>query len=93
MYIRKLVLTNLTLIIFSFNFKIAQDEGKRLRPRAIKSESPWVYKIVPVLNRLRLFDCLLHVLLIPTLKFGPSLNCTKQEVKESVVVMVKHNKT
>ena len=84
---------NLTLTLFSFNFKIVQDEGRRLRPGAIKSESPWVYKIVPVLNRLRLFDCLLHALLIPALKFGLSLNCTKQEVKKSVVVMVKRNKT
>ena len=84
---------NLTLTLFSFNFKTAQDEGRRLRPEAVEGKSPWVYKIIPVLNRLRLFDCLLHALLIPALKFGPSLNCTKQEVKESVVVIVKRNKT
>ena len=93
MYIKKSVLTNLTLTLFSFNFKIVPDEGRRLWLEAIKGESPWVHKIVPVLNLLRIFDCLLHTLLIHALKFGASLNCAKQEVKESMAVTVKRNKT
>ena len=84
---------NLTLTLFSFNFKTAQDEGRRLRPEAVEGKSPWVYKIVPVLNCLRVFDCFLHTPLITALKFGPSLNCAKQEVKELVAIMVKRNKT
>ena len=92
-YIRKLVLTNLPLTLFSFNFKIVQDEGRRLWPEAIKGKSLWAHKIALILNCLRVFDCLLHAPLIPALKFGPSLNCAKQEVKELVAIMVKRNKT
>jgi len=91
-YIKKSVLTNLTLTLFFFNFKIAQDESRRLRPEAVEGKSPWVHKIVLVLNRLRVFDCFLHTLLIPTLKFGPSLNWAKQKVKESVAVTVNTTK-
>ena len=83
---------NLTLTLFSFNFKIAQDEGRRLWPKEVESKSLWVYKIVPVLNRLRVFDCFLHTPLIPALKFGLSLNCIKQKVKESVAVAVNATK-
>ena len=89
---RKQVLTNSTLTLFSFNFEVAQDEGKRLRPEAIKGKSAWVHKIVLALNILCVLNCLLHTLLIPTLKFGPSFNCTKQEVKESVARMANRTK-
>ena len=65
-----------------------QDEGRRLQLEAIKGESTWVHKIVPALNILRALDCLLHTLLIPTLKFRPSLNCAKQEVEELVAITV-----
>ena len=83
---------NLTFTIFSFNFKIAQDEGRRLQPEAIEGKSSWVYKIIPVLNHLRVFDCFLHTPLIPALKFGLSFNCAKQKVKESMVVTVNATK-
>ena len=83
---------NLTLTLFSFNFKTAQDEGRRLRPEAVEGKSPWVYKIVPVLNCLRVFDCFLHTPLITALKFGPSLNYAKQKVKELMAVMVNATK-
>ena len=86
------VLTKSTLTLFSFNFKVAQDKGRRLRSEAIKGESTWVHKIVPALNILRVLDCLLHTLLIPILKFGPSFNCAKQEVKESVARMANSTK-
>ena len=89
---RKQVPMNSTLTLFSFNFEVAQDEGRRLRPKAIKGESVWVHKIVPALNILRVLDCLLHTLPIPTLKFRTSLKCTKQEVKESVARTVNATK-
>ena len=54
----------------------------------VEGKSPWVHKIVPTLNRPRVFDGLLHSLLTPALKFGSSFNCAKQEVKESVAIMV-----
>ena len=78
------VLTKSTLTLFSLNLKVAQDKGRRLRSEAIKGESMWVHKIVPALNSLRVLDCLLHMLFILALKFKMSLNCVKQEVKESV---------
>ena len=86
------VLTKSTLTLFSFNFKVAQDKGRRLRSEAIKGESTWVHKIVPALNSLRVLNCLLHTLFIPTLKFRTSLNCAKQEVKESVARTVNATK-
>ena len=76
---------------FFLQFQDCADEGRRLRLKAIEGKSPWIHKIIPVLNRSLVFDCLVHALLIPALKFGPSLNCAKQEVKELVVVMVKCN--
>ena len=84
MYTRKQVLTNSTLTLFSFNFEVTQDKCRTLRSEAIKGESVWVHKIVLALNILRVLDCLLHALLIPTLKFRLSLNYAKQKVKESV---------
>ena len=89
---RKQVLTNSTLTLFSFNFEVAQDEGRRVQLEAIQGESTWVHKIVPALNILCVLDCLLHTLVIPTLKFRPSLNCAKQEVKESVARMANATK-
>ena len=78
------VLTKSTLTLFSLNLKVAQDKGRRFRSEAIKGESTWVHKIIPALNSLRVLDCLLHMLFILALKFRMSLNCAKQEVKESV---------
>ena len=89
---RKQVLTNSSLTLFSFNFKVTQDKGRRLRPKAIKGESVWVHKIVPALNILRVLNCLLHTLPIHTLKFRSSLNCVEQEVKESVARAVNATK-
>ena len=82
------VLMKSTLTLFSFNLKVAQDKGKRLQSKAIKGESMWVHMIIPALNSLRILNCLLHMLFILTLKFRTSLNCAKQEVKESVARMV-----
>ena len=92
MYIRRPVLTNSTLTPCSFNFKVAQDKGRRLRSEAIKGESTWVHKIIPALNSLQVLNCPLHTLFIPTLKFRTSLKCTKQEVKESVARTVNATK-
>ena len=78
MYIRESILTNLPLTFFYLNINIAQDEGGRLGTKAIEGESPWVHKIVPVLNWLCVFDRLLHTLPVPALKLGPSFNCAKQ---------------
>ena len=92
MYIRRPVLTKSTLTPFSFNFKVAQDKGRRLRFEAIKGESTWVHKIVPALNSLHVLNFPLHTLFIPTLKFRTSLNYAKQEVKELVARMVNATK-
>ena len=81
-----------TFTLFSFNFKVASDKGKRLRSEAIKGESTWVHKIVLALNSLCVLNCLLHTLFIPILKFRTSLNCAKQEVKESVARTVNATK-
>ena len=86
------VLMKSTLTLFSFNLKVAQDKGKRLQSKAIKGESMWVHKIVPSLNSLRVLNCPMHTLFIPTLKFRTFLNCAKQEVKELVARMVNATK-
>ena len=78
------VLTKSTLTLFSFNLKLVQYIGRRLRFEAIKGESTWVHKIVLALNNLHILNCLLHTLFIPNLKFKTSLNYAKQEVKELV---------
>ena len=78
------ILTNSILTLFSFNIMVTQDKGRGLRSEAIKGESTWVHKIVPALNSLRVLNVLLHTLFIPALKFRTSLNCAKQEVKELV---------
>ena len=85
---KKQALTNLGLTLFSFNFEITQDEGGRFWSETVEGKGPWVHKIVPALNHLRVINGLLHLLLVPAFEFGPSLNCAKQEVKESVATTV-----
>ena len=50
MHTRESILTNFTLTLFFLNINIAQDEGGRLWIKAIEGKSPWVHKIVLVLN-------------------------------------------
>ena len=79
-------MTSLTLTLFLLNLDIAQDEGRRVGTEVIKGKSPWVHKIVPILNRPCLFNCLLNTLPVPAFKFGLSLNCAKQRAKGLVMI-------
>ena len=85
---KKQALTNLGLTLFSFNFEITQDEGGRFWSETVEGKGPWVHKIVPALNHLRVINGLLHLLLVPAFKFRSSLNCVKQEVEESIAITV-----
>ena len=78
---KKSVLTNPTLNLFSFNVEIAQDEGGRFWSETVEGKSPWIHKIVPALNRLRVFDGLLHSLLVPDFKFGRLLTAQNKKWK------------
>ena len=91
-YTRESILTNLTLTLFFLNINVVQDKGRRLWTKTIEGESPWVHQIVLVLNRFHVFNCLLLLLFIPALKLGSSLNCTKQGMKEVVIVKVNATK-
>ena len=73
------VLTRLRLTLFSFNTKSPQHEGRRLRTEAVKGKSPWIYKVVPILNRVRVLNSLLHPLSIPALQLRPCLNCSRRK--------------
>ena len=65
-----------------------QDEGGRFWSKAIEGKGPWVHEIVPTLNCTCVINGLLHLLLVPTFQFRPSLNYAKQEVGESVATTV-----
>ena len=70
--------TNLTLTLFLFNIYILQDVGKQFWTKAIEGKSSRIHQIIEVLDRPRLLNHLLNVSLVPALKLGLSLNCTKQ---------------
>ena len=55
----------LRLTLFSFNAKSPQHEGRRLRTKVVKGKSPWIYKVVPILNSTHVLNSLLHPLSIP----------------------------
>ena len=76
MYVRR-VLTRLKLTLFSFNTKSPQDEGRGLRTKAVKSKSPWIHKVVPVLNRARVLDSLPHLFSVTALQLRSCLNCSE----------------
>ena len=73
------VLTRLRLTLFSFNAKSPQHEGRWLRTKAVKVKSPWIYKVVPVLNSMCVLNSLLHPLSVPAFQLRPSLNCSKRK--------------
>ena len=73
------VLTRLRLTLFSFNAKSPQHEGRRLRTKAVKGKSPWIYEVVLVLNSTCVLNSLLHPLSIPDFQLRPSLNCSKRK--------------
>ena len=79
---RKSALTSLELTLFSFNIEITQDEGERFWSKTIEGKCPWVHEIIPALNCTHVINGLLHLLLVPAFEFGPSFNCSKQEVEE-----------
>ena len=85
-YARRSIWTSLALTLFFFNLNIAQDEGRWIRTKAIEDKSLWVHKIISILNRLYVFNCLINVLPVPAFKFGPSLNYIKQGAKELVTI-------
>ena len=78
MYVRR-ALTSLRLTLFSFNAKSPQDEGRGLRTKAVKSKSPWIHKVVPVLNRARVLNSLPHPFSEPVLQLSPCLNCSERK--------------
>ena len=69
----------LRLTLFPFNTKSPQDEGKGLRTKAVEGKSPWIYKVVPILNRARVLNSLLHPLSVPALQLRPCLNCSRRK--------------
>ena len=82
MYVKKNIraaLTSLRLTLFSFNVKISQDEGRRLRTKTVKRKSPWIHEVVPTLNHARVINSLLHSLFVPALQLRPCLSCSKRE--------------
>ena len=76
--------TSLTLTLLLLNLNISQDVGKWFKTKAIKCKSTRVHQIVKILNRPRVLDDLLHVLLVPAFKLGSSLDYTRQWRKELV---------
>ena len=71
------VLTRLRLILFPFNTKSPQDEGRGLRTKTVEGKSPWIHKVVPVLKRARVLNSLPHPLSVPALQLRPCLNCSR----------------
>ena len=67
----------LVLTLFFLYAEQAQDVGGRIRPEIVKSESLWVYQIIPVLDRRGVLYSFLYALDIPALKFWLFLHCTK----------------
>ena len=66
----------LVLTLFFLCAEQAQDVGGRIRPKIVKSESSWVYQIIPVLDRQGVLYSFLYALDIPAFKFWSSLHCT-----------------
>ena len=77
-YVRR-VLKRLRLTLFSFNTKSPQDEGRGLRTKAVKGKSPWIHKVVPILNRARVLNCFPHPFSVPVLQLRPCLNCSRRK--------------
>ena len=73
------LLTRLRLTLFSFNAKSPQHEGRRLRAEAVEGKSPWIYKVVPILNSARVLNSLLHPLSVPAFQLRPSLNYSRRK--------------
>ena len=73
------VLTRLRLTLFPFNTKSPQDEGRGLRTKTVEGKSPWIHKVVPVLNCVRVLNSLPHPFSIPALQVRPCLNCSRQK--------------
>ena len=65
------------LTLFFLYAEQMQDVGRRIKPEIVKSESSWVYQIVPTLDRRGVLYSFLYVLDIPDLKFWSSFDCTK----------------
>ena len=73
------VLTRLRLTLFSFNAKSPQHKGRRLRIEAVKGKSPWIYKVVPILNSVCVLNSLLHLLSVPAFQLRLSLNYSRRK--------------
>ena len=80
-YAKRSTWMNLTLTLFLLNSKISQDEGGRFWIEAIKSKSTRVHKVIPILDRPSIFNCLLNPLLVLAFKLWLSFNYTKQVSK------------
>ena len=83
------VLMRLRLTLFSFNAKSPQHEGRRLRTEAVEGKSPWIYKVVPILNSARVLNSLLHPLSVPAFQLRPSLNCSRRKTQSSTTATIK----
>ena len=74
------------LTLFSFDVDAAQDVGRRVKTKVIEGKGPRIYQIVPIFNHQGVFYRLLNTRLMPAFEFRLSLNCAKQEAKESVTI-------
>ena len=86
MYTRESILTSSILTLFFFDVNAAQIVGRRVRTKVIEGKGPRIYQIIPTFDRQGVFYCLLNTLLMPAFELRLSLNCTKQEAKESVTI-------
>ena len=78
--------TSSMLTLSSFNVDAAQDVGRRVKTKVIEGKGPRIYQIVPIFDHQGVFYRLLNTRLMPAFEFRLSLNCTKQEAKESVTI-------
>ena len=78
--------TSSMLTLFSLDVDAAQDVGRRVKTKVIEGKGPRIYQIVPIFDHQGVFYRLLNTRLMPAFEFRLSLNCAKQEAKESVTI-------
>ena len=71
----------LILTLFFFNTESSQDVGGWVGTKIVEGEGPRIYQVVLALNCQGVLYGLFNTLPIPALKLGPSLYCTKQEIR------------